>query len=331
MFYSEKSYNSQTIKDIQDIPFRDIDDQGIISHGHFGVVYKGIYNRFTSVALKSNHSNRESIDKEAFILWQLTHPNVVEMHGLTTKKQILHIVMEYSAFGSLDKFLSENKEKIKNIDLFHISHQIAAGMEYLKSERILHRDLAARNCLVLDNLTVKVADFGLSSDIVDDEYYEVKDSTPIPIRWMPPEVLFEQKHTFQSDVWSYGILLYEIFTRGKVPWEKHTNTQVKDIVRKNYHFLDKDKEVKDIDRKNYHEDEDMTRNGKLSYEHTTVAPKLYEDDSFDVNVKGIICRCLQLSQTYRPEMNKLHHELKNMCEYKIPACSDRRSVTCVIL
>uniref|UniRef100_A0A3B4VJG8 receptor protein-tyrosine kinase n=1 Tax=Seriola dumerili TaxID=41447 RepID=A0A3B4VJG8_SERDU len=104
--------------------------------------------------------------------------------------------------------------------MLHIAQQIASGMVYLASQHFVHRDLATRNCLVGENLLVKIGDFGMSRDVYSTDYYRVGvgGHTMLPIRWMPPESIMYRKFTTESDVWSLGVVLWEIFTYGKQPW-----------------------------------------------------------------------------------------------------------------
>ncbi|KAL1774549.1 NT-3 growth factor receptor, partial [Sigmodon hispidus] len=110
--------------------------------------------------------------------------------------------------------------------MLHIASQIASGMVYLASQHFVHRDLATRNCLVGANLLVKIGDFGMSRDVYSTDYYRVGGHTMLPIRWMPPESIMYRKFTTESDVWSFGVILWEIFTYGKQPWFQLSNTEV---------------------------------------------------------------------------------------------------------
>lgn len=114
-----------------------------------------------------------------------------------------------------------------------IAVQIAAGVEYLTSQHFVHRDLATRNCLVADKLTVKIGDFGMSRDLYSTDYYMIGGNTMLPVRWLPPESIIYRKFTIYSDIWSFGVVLWEIFTHGKQPWYELSNKEVLDYIQKN--------------------------------------------------------------------------------------------------
>ncbi|XP_026686010.1 tyrosine-protein kinase transmembrane receptor Ror-like [Diaphorina citri] len=118
---------------------------------------------------------------------------------------------------------------------FHLSEvsilQVAAGMAYLCSHHYVHRDLAARNCLVGDGLTVKISDFGLSRDVYASDYYRIQSKSLLPVRWMPPESILYGKFTTESDVWSYGVVLWEVYSYGLQPYYGYSNQEVIEMIR----------------------------------------------------------------------------------------------------
>uniref|UniRef100_A0A3Q3EAH2 Protein kinase domain-containing protein n=1 Tax=Labrus bergylta TaxID=56723 RepID=A0A3Q3EAH2_9LABR len=121
--------------------------------------------------------------------------------------------MEYLPFGSLQDYLMKNRERIDHKKLVHYTSQICKGMEYLSSKQYIHRHLATRNVLVESELRVKIGDFGLTKVLPQDkEYYMVKEPGESPIFWYAPESLTESKFSVASDVWSFGVVLYELFT-----------------------------------------------------------------------------------------------------------------------
>ncbi|XP_049547802.1 fibroblast growth factor receptor homolog 1-like isoform X1 [Anopheles darlingi] len=159
------------------------------------------------------------------------HVNIINLLGCCCKDGPLYVIVEYAPHGNLKNFLrshrfgsnyEENNEKEKKIltqkELISFAYQIARGMEHLASRRCIHRDLAARNILVSDNYVMKIADFGLARDIHDQEYYRKTTTGKLPIRWMAPESLEEKFYDSQSDVWSFGVLLWEIMTLGGNPY-----------------------------------------------------------------------------------------------------------------
>lgn len=148
------------------------------------------------------------------------------------------MLFEYMPHGDLHEFLVTHSPRCEGTtqvldlaDFLHISRQVAAGMEYLSAHHYVHRDLAARNCLVGESLTVKISDFGLSRDVYSSDYYRVQSKSLLPVRWMPPESILYGRFTTDSDVWSFGVVLWEVFSYGLQPYYGYANQEVIDLVR----------------------------------------------------------------------------------------------------
>ncbi|XP_019333642.1 BDNF/NT-3 growth factors receptor isoform X2 [Alligator mississippiensis] len=181
---------------------------------------------------------RKDFHREAELLTNLQHEHIVKFYGVCIEGDPLIMVFEYMKHGDLNKFLrahgpdavlmaeGNRPAELTQSQMLHIAQQIAAGMVYLASQHFVHRDLATRNCLVGENLLVKIGDFGMSRDVYSTDYYRVGGHTMLPIRWMPPESIMYRKFTTESDVWSLGVVLWEIFTYGKQPWYQLSNNEV---------------------------------------------------------------------------------------------------------
>lgn len=183
--------------------------------------------------LKEGHTDGEMIDfvKEMEIMKQIgRHVNIINLLGVCTQPsgQPLLVIVEYAEHGNLRDFLRARRPDLANFreenrhvslrDMLSFGWQVALGMEFLHSRRCVHRDLAARNVLVGAEGRVKVADFGLARDLTECEYYRKTGDGKLPVKWMSPESLFQRTANSMSDVWSYGVLLWEIVTWGDSPY-----------------------------------------------------------------------------------------------------------------
>ncbi|KAI1231360.1 hypothetical protein IHE44_0007805, partial [Lamprotornis superbus] len=237
--------NQAMLKFTTEIPPSFITRQKVIGAGEFGEVYKGTLKRgrkevpVAIKTLKVGYTEKQRVDflSEATIMGQFCHHNIIRLEGVVSKYKPFMIITEYMENGALDKFLREKEGEFGVIQLVGMLRGIAAGMKYLANMNYVHRDLAARNILVNSNLVCKVSDFGLSRVLEDDPEATYTTSVSvaeagwwpgeggwlamegwlakmrggkIPIRWTAPEAISYRKFTSASDVWSYGIVMWEV-------------------------------------------------------------------------------------------------------------------------
>ncbi|KAM7012549.1 ephrin type-B receptor 3b isoform 8-T8 [Tautogolabrus adspersus] len=235
------SYRGKTASHLQAIPLEDFTPSG-----EFGEVCRGRLKlpgrREIIVAIKTlkvGYTDRQRRDflSEASIMGQFDHPNIIRLEGVVTKSRPVMIVTEFMENGALDSFLRLNDGQFTVIQLVGMLRGIAAGMKYLSDMNYVHRDLAARNILVNSNLVCKVSDFGLSRFLEDDATDPTYTSSlggKIPIRWTAPEAIAYRKFTSASDVWSYGIVMWEVMSYGERPYWDMSNQDVINAVEQDY-------------------------------------------------------------------------------------------------
>ncbi|XP_019485512.1 PREDICTED: ephrin type-A receptor 3 isoform X2 [Hipposideros armiger] len=216
----------------------------VVGAGEFGEVCSGRLKlpskKEISVAIKTlkvgyTEKQRRDFLGEASIMGQFDHPNIIRLEGVVTKSKPVMIVTEYMENGSLDSFLRKHDAQFTVIQLVGMLRGIASGMKYLSEMGYVHRDLAARNILINSNLVCKVSDFGLSRVLEDDpEAAYTTRGGKIPIRWTSPEAIAYRKFTSASDVWSYGIVLWEVMSYGERPYWEMSNQDVIKAVDEGY-------------------------------------------------------------------------------------------------
>ena len=204
--------------------------------GQFGEVWMGIWNETTEVAvkiLKPSTMDSKEFFEEAVFMKKLKHPKVIRLYAVCTKEEPIYIITELMKHGNLLEYFKGDGRSLKLPQLIDMGAQVAAGMAYLEEENYIHRDLAAKNILVGEYLICKVADFGLAR-IIDENIYEAQTGAKFPIKWTAPEAAMYNRFTIKSDVWSFGILLYELITYGRFPYPGMNNAQVMEALQSGY-------------------------------------------------------------------------------------------------
>lgn len=256
-----------------------------IGRGNFGEVFSGrLRSDNTPVAVKACRENLPAEHKnkflmEARILKQYDHPNIVKLIGVCTQKQPIYIIMELVQGGDFLSFLRTEGHHLKTKMLIKMAENVASGLAYLENKKCIHRDLAARNCLVGEESVVKISDFGMSRQEQDGVYSAAGGMKQIPVKWTAPEALNYGRYTTESDVWSFGVLLWETFSRGVTPYtipHNMSNQQTRDEVERGYRMP---------------------------------APNSCPDEIY-----ALMCQCWQYDPRKRPSFRKLKADLYALCQ-----------------
>ncbi|KAL3047186.1 hypothetical protein OYC64_021415 [Pagothenia borchgrevinki] len=209
-------------------------DEVELGSGNFGFVKKGVFKTdlgqfdVAIKVLKSDNEKlvREEMMREAEIMHQLNNPFIVRILGLCNAENLM-LVMEMASAGPLHKFLSTNKDTVSVENIVNLMHQVSMGMKYLEEKNFVHRDLAARNVLLVNKQFAKISDFGLSKALgADDNYYKARTAGKWPLKWYAPECINFHKFSSKSDVWSFGITMWEAFSFGGKPYKKMKGPEV---------------------------------------------------------------------------------------------------------
>ncbi|XP_076967897.1 tyrosine-protein kinase HCK isoform X3 [Tamandua tetradactyla] len=207
-------------KDAWEIPRESLKLEKKLGAGQFGEVWMATYNKHTKVAVKTMKPGSMSVEAflaEANVMKTLQHDKLVKLYAVVSEEPI-YIITEFMAKGSLLDFLkSEEGSKQPLPKLIDFSAQIAEGMAFIEQRNYIHRDLRAANILVSASLVCKIADFGLAR-IIEDNEYTAREGAKFPIKWTAPEAINFGCFTIKSDIWSFGILLMEIVTYGRIPY-----------------------------------------------------------------------------------------------------------------
>ena len=228
------SYNT---KDEWEIERSSIQLHKKLGAGQFGEVWEGIWNGTTPVAVKTLKTGSMAVNdflSEAHIMKKLQHEKLIQLYAVCTKGEPIYIVTELMKNGSLLDYLQKGEGRhLKLPELIDVAAQVASGMAYLESQHYIHRDLAARNVLVGEGNIVKIADFGLARVIKDDQY-TAREGAKFPIKWTAPEAALYNRFSIKSDIWSFGILIAELITHGRIPYPGMTNGEVLAKVEQGY-------------------------------------------------------------------------------------------------
>ena len=239
-----KPVNKPTTQDIWEIERSSIEFLKCLTTGEFGEIWKAnLLTEVSSVMIKTNIATnipQETFLKEANILKKLRHDNIIHLHGVCTKEYPFYIVTELMEPGNLQAYLSHYKRmgwNLTPLKLITIAVQVANGMIYLGEQDYIHCDLRAENILVGEYNTIKIANFHLARHLNGNKYWSVEEGTHFNVRYTAPEgyTSYDQL-SIKSDVWSFGILMWELVTKGSLPYSGMTHKQVREAVPQGYHM-----------------------------------------------------------------------------------------------
>ncbi|XP_043284804.1 insulin-like growth factor 1 receptor [Venturia canescens] len=226
------------VKDSWEVPRDNVEILDELGLGNFGMVYRGLLCGATQVAIKTIPESSSDADKneflnEASVMKNFSTFHIIKLLGVVSDGSPPYVIMELMDNGDLKTYLRRIRETHLVPDVSRVirmAGEIADGMAYLESKKFVHRDLAARNCMVSKDLVCKIGDFGMARDIYATDYYKIGKKGLLPIRWMAPENLSDGVFTSDSDVWSFGIVLYEILTLAEIPYQGFSNEEVLNYV-----------------------------------------------------------------------------------------------------
>lgn len=228
--YIETKY----VVDSWEVPRENVEILEELGLGNFGMVYRGYLEGTGQVAIKTiseTASQREKNEflNEASVMKNFSTWHIIKLLGVVSMGNPPFVIMELMENGDLKTYLRRirDTQMVPNASrIMRMAAEIADGMAYLESKKFVHRDLAARNCMVSKDLVCKIGDFGMARDIYETDYYKIGKKGLLPIRWMAPENLSDGVFTSDSDVWSFGVVLYEILTLAEIPYQGFSNEEV---------------------------------------------------------------------------------------------------------
>uniref|UniRef100_A0A8C2UJI0 Tyrosine-protein kinase n=1 Tax=Chinchilla lanigera TaxID=34839 RepID=A0A8C2UJI0_CHILA len=215
-------------------------EENELGSGNFGTVKKGHYQmkkgvKTVAVKILKNEANDPALKAEllaeANVMQQLDNPYIVRMIGICEAESWM-LVMEMAELGSLNKYLQQNRH-VKDKNIIELVHQVSMGMKYLEECNFVHRDLAARNVLLVTQHYAKISDFGLSKALgADENYYKAQTHGKWPVKWYAPECINYYRFSSKSDVWSFGVLMWEAFSYGQKPYRGMKGSEVTAMLEK---------------------------------------------------------------------------------------------------